>query len=403
MKAGELSGPSRTQQSAAAAMVGQDERRARVAWALVLEVAAERPGHHRGRLVAEIDRAGYVEAWHQLVAGELRGGESARARLPEIDVDAEMARAEKVRSRIVVPGDDEWPDALDHPLVLPHLLYVRGHARLDEVVSQAVAVVGSRASTGYGEAVARDIGSGLASRGWTVSSGLAYGIDGAAHLGALAVGGTCLAVLPCGPDQVYPRGHARLADSVLEAGLVVTEQPCGRTAQRHRFLSRNRLIAALSRAVVVVEAGLRSGSLNTASWAHEVGVPVAAVPGPVTSMASAGCHDWIARDRARLVSDADDVLRLASPVGDQGMLATEVVEQLGPSRPADVLGQDQRRLYDLLTPRKERTVAQLARELAVPIHEVLVHLGTLQLDSWAVQGEVGWCRGPGPRHLGAER
>lgn len=401
MSGGEARAPSRAARFAASEMVGRDERRARLAWALILEIAAERPGHHRGRLVAEIDAIGHVEAWHRLVDGDLASGAGARARLTEVDVDAELARAAKVRSRVVVPGDDEWPEVLDHPRVAPHLLYLRGPARLDEVARRAVAVVGSRASTGYGEAVARDIGSGLAGQGWSVVSGLAYGIDGAAHLGALAVGGTCLGVLPCGPDQVYPRGHARLADAVLEQGLVVTEQPCGRTAQRHRFLSRNRLIAALSRAVVVVEAGLRSGSLNTAGWALDLSIPVAAVPGPVTSMASAGCHEWIADERARLVSDADDIIRLAAPVGDPDAVAAEVVEQLGPSRPADTLGQEQRRIYDLLTPRKERSVGWLARELTTPVHEVLVHLGSLQLERWAVQGEVGWRRGPGPR--GAER
>lgn len=395
MSADQLPVPRPAEQSAAASMVGEDDRRARVAWALILEIAAERPGHHRGRLVEQIDMLGHVEAWHRLVAGDLPGSATARARVSEVDVDAELGRAERIGARVVVPGDAEWPGALDHPLVSPHLLYLRGGARIDEVARQAVAVVGSRASSGYGEAVARELGAGLAGRGWSVASGLAYGIDGAGHRGALAVGGACLAVLPCGPDQIYPQGHRRLADAVLEHGLVVTEQPCGRSARRHRFLSRNRLIAGLSRAVIVVEAGLRSGSLNTAGWAEELGVPVGAVPGPVTSMASAGCHDWISRDRARLVSDTDDVVRLAAQVGDPDVLATEVVEQLGPSRPADVLGQQERRLYDLLTPRKERTVGHLAAELGVPVQEVIAHLGTMQLDGWAVQGDSGWTRGPG--------
>lgn len=396
MSTSQLPVPSRAEQIAAAAMVGSDERMARVAWALVLEIAAERPGHDRGRLIAEVESLGHLEAWHRLVGGDLPRSASARARVADVDVHAELSRAEKVGSRILVPGDREWPIALDHPLLAPHLLYVRGAARLDEVTARSVAVVGSRASTGYGEAVARDLGSGLASRGWSVASGLAYGIDGAAHLGALTGEGPCLAVLPCGPDQVYPQGHQRLADAVLERGLIITEQPCGRTAQRHRFLSRNRLIAGLSRAVVVVEAGLRSGSLNTAGWALKLGVPVAAVPGPVTSMASAGCHDWIMRDKARLVSDTDDVIALAAAVGDPDVLDIEVVEQLGPARPADALGQQERRLHDLLTPRKERTVGQLATELSLPVHEVLAHLGTMHLEGWAVQGEFGWCRGPGP-------
>lgn len=384
------------EQARALRMVGGDERRARIAWALVLEPGRERPGHDRSALAQAVLELGHVEAWERLVRGDLRRAEAARSRVAEVDVDAELGRARLVGSRVLVPGDAEWPGSLNHPDVAPHVLYARGPNRLDVLSSRAVAVVGSRASTGYGESVARELGAGLARRGRCVVSGLAYGIDAAAHLGALAVDGPCLAVLPCGPDQVYPQAHRRIVDAIAGAGLVVSEQPCGRTAQRHRFLTRNRLIAALSSCAVVVEAGLRSGSLNTAGWAERLGRPVGAVPGPVTSMASAGCHDWIARGRATLVSDAEDVDRLAAPVGDAAVVATEVLELLGPGAAVDRLDQHQRRVYDLLSRREERSVGWLARELVMPVMEVLSLLGPLQAAGWVVQGDTGWCRGDGP-------
>ncbi|MEX1907410.1 DNA-processing protein DprA [Janibacter sp. Y6] len=387
-----LRAPGPGEQRVAHDMVGTDERRARLAWAAVLEIGQERASHDPPALCRSIREHGHVGAWHRLVAGELRGADGARARVLQTDVDAELSRVERVGARVVVPGDDEWPDGLADERVEPHVLYLRGTGHLRHVADRAVGVVGSRASTGYGEAVARDLGAGLSSRGWGVVSGAAFGIDAAAHLGALAVGGPGVAVLACGPDQVYPQAHRRLVDEIAQTGVVVTEQPVGRVARRHRFLTRNRLIAALSRCVVVVEAGPRSGSLNTAGWAEALGRPVGAVPGPVTSMASAGCHERISRGEAHLVTDAEDVLRLAAPIGDPDLLAREDVGALGPARDADVLTQHQRQVYDVLAPRRESSVGHIATELALPVTEVLTQLASLQLEGFAAQGESGWVR-----------
>lgn len=385
--------PDRHDVDAALAMVGSDELRARVAWSRLLEVGRERPAHDPAALAVRIAEDGHVLAWQRLCGGDIPRAEAARSRIADVDVDGELERVERIGARIVVPGCTEWPAALDHPLVSPHLLHVRGGGRLDSLAARAVAVVGSRASSGYGEAVARELGSDLARAGWSVVSGGAFGIDAASHHGALTGGRGCVLVLPCGPDQVYPTAHRRLIEAVAEEGVVVTELATGMTAQRHRFLSRNRIIAALSRTVVVVEAGLRSGSLNTAGWAESMHIPVAAVPGPVTSMGSAGCNERIAKGRAQLVTDAGDVIRLA---GDMGEIEGEEVELLGPARAADVLTQHQRRVHDLLRRRRETSVGDIAAALMLPVNDVIAQLGVLSVEGWAVQGESGgWLRGEG--------
>ena len=161
------------------------------------------------------------------------------------------------------------------------------------LIAVAPGVVGSRASTAYGEHVASDLSEGLCRRGVAVVSGAAFGIDGAAHRAALAADGCTVAVLAGGLDVPYPAGHSSLMYRIRAAGLLVSEYPPGIRPARHRFLARNRLVAALSGATVVVEAGLRSGAANTAAWARALGRVVCAVPGPVTSSASAGCHALI--------------------------------------------------------------------------------------------------------------
>lgn len=395
MSRGAGSAPTSAQAARAHAEVGSDERRARIAWSRVLESRRERPSDARPALFDDIWSLGHVEAWHRLVDGDLPRCASARAHVAGVDVDAELARVARTRSRVVIPGDADWPAALSDTDIQPHLLHVRGEGCLADLGRRAVAVVGSRASTGYGEAVSRELGAGLAGRGWTVVSGAAFGIDAAAHQGALAVDGPCVAVLPCGPDRVYPEGNRRLVEAVAERGAVVTELATGTVGMRHRFLARNRLIAALSSVTVVVEAGLRSGSLNTANWAEHLGRLVGAVPGPVTQMSSAGCHEAIRKGQATIVTDAGDVLALARAIGEG--LGEEEVELLGPARPVDALTSTQRRVHDLLQVRRGTRADEIATELVVPLEEVLADLAAMQLDDWARQDDLGgWRRGPGP-------
>ncbi|WP_338751328.1 DNA-processing protein DprA [Janibacter alittae] len=394
MSAGRPRTPTRAEVARAHAEVGSDQRRARVAWSRLLEPQRERASDTPSALHEHIAQLGHVEAWHRLVDDDLPRCESARARVPDVDVDGELSRAVRSGARVVIPGDADWPAALDHPDIAPHLVHVRGQGCLGDLAGRAVAIVGSRASSGYGEAIARELGAGVARHGWSVVSGAAYGIDAAAHQGALAVDGPAVAVLPCGPDRVYPRGHERLIHAVAESGVVITELATGMTARRHRFLARNRLIAALGSACVVVEAGLRSGSLNTAGWADALHRPVGAVPGPVTQMSSAGCHEWIRRGQATLVTDAEEVLGLAAPVGQA---PAEVVELLGPSRAPDVMTSDQRRVHDRLEVRRGRDVGDIATELVVPVDEVIARLAMMQLEGWSHHGDDGrWYRGGGP-------
>ncbi|NNH73784.1 DNA-protecting protein DprA [Nocardia uniformis] len=288
----------------------------RLAWAL-LSRAASGPCQPLTALVGEV---GPSRAALMLQSGDLpvdqdvlvRGAGGLKAAARDLEV------VEGLGGRLVTPEDDEWPRELLECLppgsgdvgdVAPLALWVRGDRSLREVTYRAVAVIGARASTAYGNHVATEIAGDLAGSGRTIVGGAAYGIDAAAHRAALAVGGVTVAVLACGLDRPYPVQHDRLLAEIADTGLVVTEYPPGVTARKHCFLARNRLIAALSTATVAVEAGVRSGTASAVRWAGRFGRPVLAVPGPVTSAASAGCHRFIADGDAELVTCADDVRR----------------------------------------------------------------------------------------------
>ena len=228
-------------------------------------------------------------------------------------LDLDEFRREGIR--LVCPGDSEWPTQLDTlGLARPYALWLRGEADLRYCCLQSVSMVGARASSAYGEHVGTEMAAALAERGWTVVSGGAYGIDGCAHRGALAADGVTIAVLACGVDHAYPPGHHDLLTSIAAQGVLVSEWPPGRTPNKLRFLIRNRVIGALTRGTVVVEAGLRSGALNTARHAQDLRRPVMAVPGPVTSEVSAGCHKIIREWGAVCVTDAHDVIDLLTPL-----------------------------------------------------------------------------------------
>jgi DNA processing protein len=305
-----------------------EEARARVALSRLAE-----PGDAAlGGLVAEL---GAPEVLRRVVDGSLACSRLShyRARLGSLDTDLDLEVAARAGVRLLVPGDAEWPAALtDLGPKAPLLLWAAGSADLASAARRSVAVVGARACTPYGEHVGADLGAGLADRGWTVVSGGAFGVDAAAHRGALAVDGETVAVLACGVDIAYPAAHEGLLASVRRSGLVVSELPPSARPTRSRFLERNRLIAALGRGTVVVEAAIRSGARSTASKADELSRPVMAVPGPVTSALSAGCHQLIRECGAALVTDAADVLDL---VGELGVDAA--AERRGPQRPEDGL------------------------------------------------------------------
>jgi DNA processing protein len=345
-----------------------------------LSRVAEPPALALAELVAEV---GPVEA-----AGRVRAGRVGEQVAAETGVrravhraGADLHAAAVAGARLVTPEHAEWPAeafaafALSgvRELAPPLALWVRGPGRLDALCGQAVAVVGARAATSYGAHVAGELGAGLADRGCTVVSGAAIGIDGAAHRGALAVQGPTLAVLACGVDRAYPASHQLLLERIAACGLVVSEYPPGAVPGRHRFLVRNRLIAGMAAGTVVVEAGLRSGAQRTASDALALGRPVMAVPGPVTSAMSAGCHRLV-RDGALLVTRSEEVLEAVAPIG--AYLAEPPVPMA--TRPTDGLHPAAARVHDALPVRAARDTRWLALEAGVPIGAVRVALVELE-------------------------
>lgn len=294
---------------------------------------------------------------------------------------ADLDTAERIGARLVTPADDEWPAwslmALGQADTAarggePLALWVRGPARLDDIAAACVALVGSRAASSYGEHVTATVASGLCDNGFAVLSGGAFGIDGAAHRAALGSGGTTAAVMACGIDRDYPAAHAQLLREIARVGAVISEYPPGTTAAKHRFLTRNRLVAALGGATVVVEAGRRSGAANTAAWARKLGRPLGAVPGPVTSVTSVGCHQMIADQLATLVVDAAAVIRLVRPDGEGVMTG-------GRARATDALSAEQKRVHDALPARGAVTIGEIAFSAGLELPAVRTALARLEV------------------------
>lgn len=342
--------------------VSERERLARVVLSRVGE-----PGDPRlTDLVHELGASTVLDSLQQQAADRELGADLAE-RIGTTDPVRELERAAARDIRFVVPGDPEWPSGLDTLAIAPHLherggvpigLWCRGPLRLAEVSEHAVAVVGSRSATSYGAEVAGGIASTLARESWTTVSGAAFGIDQAAHRGALAQRGPTVAVLACGADRVYPTAHRALIDYVADVGLVVSEAAPGCAPTRIRFLARNRLIAGLAGGTVVVEAAVRSGALNTASWSAGLGRPVMGVPGPVTSAPSAGVHQLIRARDALLVTRGEEVLEAVAPMG--AFVLTDARE---PERLRDGLSSRERQVLDavpLVQAAYSRSIARTA-------------------------------------------
>ncbi|MGY1803610.1 DNA-processing protein DprA [Blastococcus sp. SYSU D00922] len=365
-----------------------------------------------------VEDVGPVEAVRRLRSG--RAPERIRslvgARADEDVTLADLARAERCGARLVIPEDDEWPALPLHALTVavsaepeeprnqsdrtkalvpPLALWVRGTPRLDELVDRSVAIVGSRASTAYGEHVAAELGHQLGQRGWTVVSGGAFGIDAAAHRGALAAEAPTLAVLSCGVDRPYPAAHGALFHRIAEYGLLVSEWAPGCAPLRHRFLVRNRLIAALTRGTVVVEAAARSGAQATARRAQDLGRQVLVVPGPVTSAMSVGCHELLRDEKlhAVLVSSAAHVIEAVGRLGDD--LAPPLQ---GPSSPRDGLSDVAVRVLDACPVRTGVSPERLAAVAGCGVLDVLRVLPALELADLVEWTGTGWRlrRPPGP-------
>ncbi len=344
---------------------------------LVAELGAE-------RVYALLRDERDVEGVHTDVAGRLRG----------LDPERDLRHAAERGIRFVCPGDDEWPAGLadlDHAEQVvgrggsPLGLWVKGSLDLRETCARSVAVVGSRSATTYGAGVASDLAAGLADASVCVISGAAFGIDQAAHRGALAVRGPTVAVLACGVDRAYPSAHRALLDYIADTGLVVSELPPGCAPTKIRFLSRNRIIAALSLGTVVVEAAVRSGALNTANWAGRLNRVVMGVPGPVTSAPSQGVHELIRARDAALVTRAADVLELVSPTG-----SFLTVEARGPDRPWDRLRPVEQRVLEAVPAVVPAGAASVARTCGLAEAEVAGTLASLRARGFVEEGAGGW-------------
>ncbi|MFD8738563.1 DNA-processing protein DprA [Streptomyces sp. NPDC059618] len=360
------------------------DRGARAALSRVVE-----PGDEVcGRWIGEV---GAPEAVRRLHAdrGRPRGmtdrrWAGLRARAERADPERDLALARDAGVRFVCPGEAEWPAQLDDlGDARPVGLWVRGRAGLRLWALRSVAVVGARACTEYGAHMAAALGAGLAERGWVVVSGGAYGIDGAAHRGALGAGGATVAVLACGVDRPYPRGHAQLITRIAEQGLVVGELPPGEHPTPSRFVLRNRVIAALTRGTVVVEAAYRSGALVTARAAQRLGRFTMGVPGPATSALSAGVHELL-RGEAVLVSDAADVAEL---VGDMGELAPD---RRGPVLPRDLLEPGAGRVLAALPARDPAGAEEIARRAATSTDDAVGRLYELRALGFVERHGDGW-------------
>ncbi|TCK25423.1 DNA-processing protein DprA [Pseudonocardia endophytica] len=350
-------------------------------------------------VVRFVEQYGPVEAAELIRRGEVpRGvGEKVHARRGYDHVDADLDAARSVGARLLVPEDADWPtwtfgafEAADHPDLAPPLaLWVRGPGSLAALAERAVAVVGSRAASGYGTHAAVELGSALGAAGVTVVSGAAFGIDAAAHRGALAAGGPTLAVLACGVDRPYPVAHTSLLERIAASALVVSEYPPGAVPARHRFLVRNRLLAAIGSGCVVVEAGARSGSQRTASDAGALGRPVMAVPGPITSAMSVGSHELI-RHGAELVGRPDHVLETVGRLG-----IDLAVEPSRPRRPTDDLTPAALAVHGALPARAAWSVERLTEESGQVADVVRSALTELERRGLAEFHHGLWQR-PGP-------
>lgn len=298
----------------------------------------------------------------------------------------DLETAERLGARLINPDDAEWPtDELDSAFgyaasgvsehirtyqsdaVTPHALWVRGHT-LAPLLARSVAIVGTRALSGYGKAATEQVVSELAAQKWTIVSGGAVGVDAVAHRAALVTGTSTVAVAACGLDRAYPKENAELFGSIVShprGGAIVSEYPPGTTPQRHRFLTRNRLVAALSQGTVVVEAAWRSGALNTLSWAEGLGRVPMAVPGPVTSTNSLGCHRRIRDGRAQLVTGGTDIRALLEAVG--AVDADGQYELAFAPDEVQALSRNELRIFDALPTAGELETEDLARAAGMTI------------------------------------
>lgn len=289
-----------------------------------------------------------------------------------------LSVARSCKAKLLTPSSSIWPEQLeDLNLGTPHCIWVRGKAESLISANRSMAVVGARQATSYGEWVATEIVSAAAAENLAIISGGAYGIDAVSHRSALATNTTTIAIMAGGVDRLYPSGNADLLTRIIQNGAVISEQAPGSNPTRWRFLQRNRLIAALSSATIVVEAGKRSGAINTAHHAVVLHRPLGVAPGPISSPASLGCHNLIRENPDSLLTSALDAVNLVT-----GNWQPELFEDqpIGPleTRALDAMGKSQ------------IDEPEIATRAGLTTRELITALGRLQLLGLVAQGDIGW-------------
>ncbi|GAA0955245.1 DNA-processing protein DprA [Actinocorallia libanotica] len=354
------------------------------AWRLVARLGAEG--------AVEAVRRGRVPSGLGITERKLAGW---RLRAESFDLEGVLFLGEKVGGRILCPQDPGWPTTLDQlGESAPLMLWSRGCGDLRQLCLRSVAVVGARAASPYGRRIAAELGAELAERGWTVVSGGALGIDGEAHRGALAADGVTVAVLANGVDVPYPPRHEGLFAEIARTGLLISEWPPTAHPTRPRFLVRNRVIAALTKGTVVVEADLRSGALNTAHRARDLGRHLMAFPGPVTSVMSRGCHGLLRTTppTTRLVTCTDDVIEEVGLIGE-GLDRPDD----SPALPRDHLDPDSRAVLEAVPATPAGAPAHaIAASAAVDLPTARSRLSLLAATGFIDRTRTGWRLRPTP-------
>lgn len=371
------------------------ERLARVALNLLFE-----PGDRRiDAFMAGMDALSFYTALRgsPRTRGLRDASDDVATRLDSMRPDEVLDAAERRGIRFVIPGDAEWPsqvedldgkETVQERTGTPLGLWVRGPLRLS-ALDRSVSIVGSRSATSYGLDAAGQIAAGVANGGFVVVSGGAIGIDAAAHRGTLSVGGRTVAVLACGVDRLYPKENQRLLEAVLDEGAIVSELAPGLPVTRLRFLGRNRVIAALARGTVLVQAAPRSGALNTANWTTRLNRHLMCVPGPISEITSLGVLDQVRQGKGTIVTRGEEVLEL---VGGAGEYLPE--ERRGPRKKRDDLSSRHRQVLDGVPVFNGATSESISRASGVAFKEVASALLYLERSGFVERGPGGWLLTP---------
>lgn len=327
----------------------------------------------------------------------LRASESRyESDLAQEDLDSAAAHG----FRLVTAEDAEWPTESIEPFycstapggeaAAPRSLWIRG-GQLPRLLADSTAVVGTRAATDYGLRMTARFCAGLAKAGMTIVSGGALGIDTAAHRAAVESEGHTVVFMASGAGEWYPTRNQSLFTRIAEqGGAVVSEYPPGTRPARHRFLTRNRLVAGMTSATVIMEAGWRSGARNTIGWANHMNRPIGAVPGPVTSASSTGCHAAIREGGAVLVTCPDDVLALAHGIGQAD--DEEQLELAWAADPVQKLSRNELRLYDSVPAQGSASATEIAEEAGTTLALAVHLLGALTEQGLVARDGSRWIR-----------